>query len=209
MEEKAEWKDEWGPGDSKNWKKFDEVIVGKNRYDLVNGENKHSYSCSSHYAVMNGEAVPFDGHRNLFSVQLDTNNYLKESEYSGDEIRKSGSGKIIVDGEIIYEFFFREIESGLRRAEFYIAKLKDFSIDWLSKKERDKLVGRKIFYREIPSVIKHIIVDQGCIIVETQDGKDYPPPVYHDDEEDGIYDELSNEAKVEIFDTNIWWWRKG
>jgi hypothetical protein len=72
------------------------------------------------------------------------------------------------------------------------------------KEERDRLVGRKVFYREVPAIITALVVDQGCVMISTEDGKPFPPPVYRDAGDD---DEAENTIKDEVLSPHIWWHR--
>ena len=201
--------DAWGAGDPIKWSDHGSVVVGNRRHPLIYGEHPHSRSDNRHYVKMgDGEPVGFDGHRILISVTLESRNYLKDSHLSGSEVRKGGSGKIIADGVVVFEFFFRDISYALRKADHLITELMEHPSGWMSKDQRDALVGRAIYYREVPAVIQRVILDQGCLIVRTADGKPFPSPVYHDPDEDGDDDERGAEAKVEVTDHNIWWFRK-
>lgn len=198
--------DEWGPGDPVNWSDHGSVMIGNRRLPLIYGEHPHSRSDNNHYVNMGRrEPVGFSGHRILVSVSLESSNYLKSSGFSGDEVRKGGSGKILADGEVVYEFFFRDIHHALRKADQVITELMEHSSFWMFRDEREKLVGRAIYYREVPAVITSLIVDQGCVMIETADGKPFPRPVWRDGDD---YDDESNRVKVEVTDGNIWWFRK-
>lgn len=197
--------DEWGPGDKSKWSNHGSVVVGTRRYPLIYGEHPHSRSDNRHYVDMGHiEPTGFDGHRILIGVTLESSNYLKSSGLSGDQVRKGGSGKITADGEVVFEFFFRDIQYALQRAGQLIITLSEHSSNWLLKSERENLVGRAVYYREIPAVIQRVIPDQGCIMVRTADGRPFHAPVYDQDD-----DERENEVKVEVLDPNIWWYREG
>src|SRR5262245_54628123 len=105
--------EKWGYGDPQDKKPWGKAIMGRpgrpRPMDLLWGEHPHSRSNNNIYAREgDGEIYGFDGHRILIDVTIRSNNYLKSSYYSGDEIRKGGSGAIIADGEQVYEFFFRD-----------------------------------------------------------------------------------------------------
>ena len=57
----------------------------------------------------------------------------KESELSGDQIRKGGSASIIADGVEVYEFFFRDPMWALLRAHHVVGKLQEHASGWLVK----------------------------------------------------------------------------
>jgi hypothetical protein len=155
---------------------------------------------------MDGDVVGFDGHRVEIDVLIETRNYLKQSHYSGDEVRKGGSCKILADGEVVFEFFLRDVQWALLRAHHLIGELSEHSSMWMNKEAREKLIGRKVFYRERPAVITRLVTEQGCVVLETEDGKPFPPPVWHDAEDGG--DDVEPSLKTEVTDPNIWWHRK-
>jgi hypothetical protein len=197
--------EQWGAGDRAQWSNHGLVTIGKKRYPLIYGEHPHSRNDNRHYVEMDGaEPTGFDGHRILIGVNLQSENYLKESELSGNEVRKGGNGQILADGEVVYEFFFRDIGYALRKAQQVIDQLSDGTCDWLIKERRDALIGRKLFYREHPAVVERLIVGQGCLILRTEDGKPFPPPVWRDANED---EDGEPTVKVEVTDPHIWWWR--
>lgn len=195
-------RDEWGAGDEGKWHDHGTVRLRDNELPLIWGEHPHSRQDNHHYAMLNGSPMAFAGHRVEIDVILESRNYLKESHLSGDEIRKGGSGKIIADREVVFEFFFRDIQGALLRAHHLIGELSESPSGWMSKRERDNLLGRKLFYREHPAIVEKLLVDQGCLILRTEDGKPFPPPVYHD-----AGDETEATVKVEVTDHNIWWFR--
>jgi len=194
--------DQWGAGDPSKWSDHGTVFLGNRELKLIYGEHPHSRSDNKHYAILNGEPMEFDGHRIQIDVHLESRNYLKESYLSGDEIRKGGTGQIIADGVVVFEFFFRDIQSALLRAHRLIGELSEHSSGWLLKREREGLVGRKVFYREHPAVIERLIEDQGCIILKTEDGHPFPKPVWREEDDDP-----EATAKVEVTDPSIWWFR--
>lgn len=197
--------DQWGDGDRANWSNHGLVKVGDRTYPLIYGEHPHSRSDNQHYVEMDGDVVGFDGHRIEIDVNIKMRNYLKSSHYSGDEVRKGGSCQIIADGEAVFEFFARDAQGALLRAHHLITELSEHSSGWLMKSERDKLVGRKVFYREVPAVVTRLILDQGCMILSTESGQPFPPPVYATKGDDD--DERDPDVKVEVTDPNIWWHR--
>ena len=196
--------EQWGAGSPEKWSDHGTVMVGDERVPLIYGEHPHGRQDNRHYAVMHGESVGFDGHRIVIDVRLTTRNYLKDSHYSGSEVRKGGSGQILADGEVVYEFFYRDVQGALLRAHHLIGQLSEGAADWLIKDRRENLLGRKLYYREHPAFVERLIVDQGCLILRTEDGSPFPPPVWREaDDDDG-----EPTVKVEVTDPNIWWWRE-
>lgn len=199
--------DMWGAGDRTKWSDHGTVMVGKNRYPLIYGEHPHSRQDNRHYVDFGrAEPVGFDGHRILIDVQIESRNYLKDSHYSGDEIRKGGTGKILADGEVVFEFFFRDPLWALQKAARLIGELSEHSSNWMVKAERERLIGRKIFYDRTPAIIARLIEDQGCMIIQPDGVTRFPPPIYAESEDDDYED--SDSLKIEVLDPKIWWFRK-
>lgn len=200
--------DKWGVGSEAQAKAFDTIEMHGRPYDLIFGEHPHSRQDGNVYArSADGSVEAFDGHRLCWRIEVEEHNYLKESELSGDEIRKGGSYKLYVDDECIYEGFCRSVEYGIDVAKAIKDKLGDVAGgDWLRAKTRDKMVGRKIFYHDVPAVITRLIVDQGCIIIEAAEGHKLRPPAYEEDPEDWAL-EHQDGVKDEVTSPHIWWWR--
>lgn len=197
--------DQWGVGDQADAKAFDTVPEG----ELIFGEHPHSRRDDNIYLRRpSGEIIPFDGHRRLIDVDIKSSNYLKESEYSGDEIRKSVTGSIIVDGVKLVEIFGREVQQVMKWVDRAIDEYSEHPSRWFDKKAREALVGRKIFYHDQPATIKRIIEDQGAIIIECP--PNFKPPIRDEEDEDGWDDwkvDGHYEVKDDVLSPHIWWWR--
>jgi hypothetical protein len=196
--------DQWGAGDPAKWSDHGTVRVRNRDYPLIYGEHPHSRSDNRHYVKLGeGEPTGFSGHRILTDVRLTSSNYLKSSGLSGDDVRAAGSGEILADGVVVFEFFFRDVQWALLRAHHLIGELMEHSSGWMIKSERDRLKGRKIYYREVPAIITGLVVDQGCVMISTESGQPFPPPVYDKDD-----DEQESTIKDEVLSKHIWWHRE-
>jgi hypothetical protein len=195
--------DEWGVGNNTEEKAFAMAKVGSKLVELILGEHPHSRSDNNIYARWpSGRIDGFDGHRIIVKVEIEEENYLKQSELSGDEIRRGGVGKISFNGVQIYEFFHRDAEEALIRARGLVQKLKDSEARlW----EPDKLIGRKIYYRETPAVIDSVILEQGCVMIRTEDGQKFPEPCWRKGEDFGP--EPESRIKEDVLSPHIWWFR--
>lgn len=201
--------EKWGVGSKKDAKPFDSVSVNGRPYDLIFGEHPHSRNDNNVYArSSSGDIEAFDGHRLCWRVEVEERNYLKQSELSGDEVRKGGSYRLFVDGECIYEGFCRSVEYGMKAAGRMMEALGDVcGGDWLRAKDRERLVGRPIYYHGVPAVISSLIVDQGCVIIHPADGHKLKAPPHVDDPEDWLLDHEDG-VKDEVTSPHIWWWRR-
>jgi hypothetical protein len=200
----------WGPGDdAANIKSFGKTLVGKEEVELFHGEHPHSRQYNTTYVrTKRGTIYGFSGHQVLIDITFTTDNYLKSSELSGDEIRKSGVCVISADREPVYSFGFREIPWALIKAHQLLTELSEHSSGILIKSERDSLVGRKIYWDRVPAVITRYIRDQGEIIITAESGHEFPQLIYAID--DGEYDDDHDKRQIkdDILSTKIWWFRK-
>lgn len=206
----------FGVGDQANSKAFATATVGKENprtVELINGENPHSYSYNTHYARWpDGHTEAFSGHRIQVKIELETYNYLKESELSGDEVRKGGEGRIYLNGEQVTSFFFREIDYALLEARKQLDTIMEHPLQLWDADERKKIVGRKVYYQNVPAVVKYLMLDQGCVFLLPEQGHRFPI-VAHEIEtakERGHAPDAEDRdsVKIEITSPLIWWWRK-
>jgi hypothetical protein len=178
---------------------FRTAKVGNEIVELIAGEHPHSRSDNKHYArFADGRIEGFDGHSVVTRVDLREYNYLKQSGLSGDEVRKGGTGKIYFDDVLCYEFFFRDIQHALTQAGSLIPKLHE--VNWSDRAQRNKLKGRKVYYRDQPAIVESLIVDQGCVILIPEATSGFRPPAWDQDRE-------TDHVKCEVIDPHIWWWR--
>ena len=203
--------EKWGPGDLSEAKPFGTAKMGsadtpQERVELLWGEAPHSRNDNRLYARLpGGHITGFDGHRILIDISIKSRNYLKDSEYSGDEIRKGGSCVISADGIEVYEFFFRDPMWALLRAHQLVGQLSEHSSGWLSVEDRARLIGRRVYYERDPARIVRLIEDQGCLILEPDGVDRFASPVWREDGDD--WDEYDRSVKVEVTDPKIWWFR--
>jgi hypothetical protein len=197
-----------------NKKPFAKVKVGNYEYDLYMLDNHHSIRTYRDYIKLNDEFVPFSGHRNPLKIAIKEYNYLKESELSGDEIRKGCIVEIHAEGQKIAESFTRNYEYGIIEAQKMIERLKDIP-NWFNE-EREKLIGRKIYYEKTPAIITTIDVEQCEAIIVTDNSIDsnlkFDLPVYmidsSDEEKEEWLRDHGDQLKIELTSDKIWWWRK-
>lgn len=143
----------------------------------------------------------FSGHHVLWSFEYSPYNYLKSSEISGDDWRKGGDMIIHRNGLSVFKEFCRNPERAFVVLQHKLPQLQDF-MGW------DELTeGRKIYYHDIPSTIKHILKD-GEIYVVPAEGLEYPVPAFEIEDGEEEYSEYRDGCKTHILDNNIWWFRK-
>lgn len=193
--------EQWGIGNAAQEKAFDTVKMGDKTLELIHGDHPHSRRDNSTYArTENGKIIGFDGHRRPFKIEIEEYNYLKSSGLSGDQIRKSCRVKIFCDGVQVFEKNHRTYEHAYRIAHQFIL---DMEMNWgWFPKEVDKEIGRIIGYREQVCRIQRFVISQGCMVIETLDGKPFQKFLWEDAEDF----EPETQMKVEITSPQITWY---
>lgn len=146
------------------------------------------------------EDTEFDGHYTLWGFDYFPTTYLKSSGLSGDEWRKGGEIRYYKDRKQCYSEFCRDPLVAHNKIGATLLELMDFNWDKYK-------VGVKVWYRELPCVVRSLVEEQGCVILAREDGKDFPDAVWHD-ENDGCLGEGEQFVKVEVLDKNVYWYRK-
>lgn len=205
--------EKWGVGDKADARAFDTTTVDGRIVELFFGENPHSRQDNNIYArdPQSGAVHGFDGHRRLIDVRIESGNYLKSSYMSGDEIRKAVTGRIFCDGTQVYEFSHRHPDEALLTAHRLLRVLQEHESDWLIADARMKMIGRTIYYHEMPATIRATIEEQGCVMIELAAeavqsvrvrGKEIAELWEDWQDSDGSYT-----VKDDVLSPHIWWWR--
>lgn len=142
---------------------------------------------------------PFDGHRVLWGFAYEPETYLKQSDLSGNEWRQGGNVTITRNGVSVYKEFCRTPERALDLVHEKLVYLQDFSWEYM-------VVGRKLYNRDIPSIIDSVI-GNGEIIVRTESGEDYPKWA-HEMEDEQWESDWADKDKVHVLSQRLYWHRK-
>lgn len=197
----------WGVGKNANEKPYDTVKIGGSEFELIHGEFPHSRRDNTTYARSKDNPkriYGFDGHRLPFKIEIEESNYLKSSEMSGDEIRKSCTGKLSLNGVVIFEGGGRTYDRAFKNIQNFIDSMEE-KWSWYPFK-LDEWKGKIIKYEGQLFRIQSFIVSQGCMILVTPDGKPRLPFAYEQEEvEEGNFDGVET-LKVEVNSDKIWWY---
>lgn len=204
----------WGVGNAADAKGFRTVKVGDpdgrgTLVELLHGEHPHSRRDNTTYARLPGGAIQgFSGHMLRRKVVIEEYNRFKESHYSGDEIRGGCRVQIFFDDFPAYEFFCNDTAWGFARAQVLMVELLESGPDeFWTPEGRQRLIGRKVYWRDQPGIITSVFADQGAVMI-APDGKEaFNPPAY-ELEEDGPSFWEPGPIKEDILSRQIWWFRK-
>lgn len=172
------------------------VVIGDGEYqkEEVLELRKVDYGSDHRWFLRDTE---FDGHHVLWGFEYFPTTYLKSSGLSGNEYRKGGEIRYYKNRKQVFSEFCREPNTAILKIGATLMKLSEFHWEYV-------VVGKKVFYKETPCVIDSIIEDQGCVMLKTEDGSNFPKEAWEDEED---Y-EKEDRIKVEVISPSIWWFRK-
>lgn len=104
-----------------------------------------------------------------------------------------------------YDITAGSFEFAMSTAYSTLIKLQEHPIDFIDINWKENLINRKIWWRSVPCIVKSIVNEQGCIIVEREDKKVFEAPMEFRDDDD--HDEYETTVKLDFLDPHIWWWR--
>jgi hypothetical protein len=194
---------DWGVGDKADAKAFATAYMrGGQKIELITGEHPHSRQDNSHYARFPGGRIEdFSGHYTSIRVEVETYNYMKESEVSGDEVRKGGGYKIMFNGRTVADGFGREIEHMLHTVERRITELLEHPLRPGRDGWEEEAIGRKVYWNHVPAIIQRVTSDGDLILVPEGD-VDFWMPYW-----DEGYEEYRRSMKTELTSPSVWWYR--
>jgi hypothetical protein len=152
--------------------------------------------------------LEYSGRAVNWSISFEETNYLRKGE-----MREGGRCTIWRNGKKFYEVGGREMNYALASAQQIVMRLQEHPINFWSRKWKDELIGRKIWYNSDPCIVRDIIEDQGCIMIEPDKSaiKFFRPSPWQIDADDPI-DPLNfynggEDIKAEYLDPHINWFR--
>lgn len=156
------------------------------RNELPTYENLIEYQC--------------DGCGVCWGIKYEPHNYVR-SKGGESECFTSGGVTITRNGE---DFYF--CRGGIDEAKVLIRKLEDHPIFFNEYGWKEKIIGRKVWWRSEPAIVSSYIDKQACVMIEPDGIKNFTTPAEFSDEEGDDYYE-DGDVKAEIFDSHIWWFR--
>ena len=212
--------EEWGVGNKAQSKPFATALLGSGvregepiTVELLHGQYPHSRRDENTYArTPSGEIYAFNGHRPLIDFKFESYNYLKTSEWSGDEIRKGGSCTILMDRVPVYSFFYREWRQAFREAEQKVTLLMEHTIAVWDPAAREAAIGRAVYYQRTPATVTGFDWEDGEVYLSSDLPEGFPPLIFELEEyangERRAPPEREMSVRTDLFDPNIWWHRK-
>src|SRR5690606_33369589 len=126
------------------------------------------------------------------------------SSMSGDGVRPGGTCTIKINGIPCGDIFYREILEALISVRQHLQKIHDLPVQIWRQEELDKLIGRKIKYRNQPATIVAYYPEQAAVILSPDGQEAFLRADFESDPDDY---EPESRIKEDIFSPHIWWWR--
>ena len=135
-----------------------------------------------------------------WGIKYEPHNYIR-TKWGEIECYTSGGAMITRNGE---DFYF--CRGGIDEAKYVIKQLDDHPLDLNEYGFAEKMIGRKVWWRSEPAVIRSWIKGQACVMLEPDGIEKFTVPAEFADEDPDYYCE--GDVKSDIFDKHIWWWRE-
>jgi len=184
-------------------------MVGNARCDLIFGQHPHSRRDDSFYVRFpSGSVEAFDGHRVQIHFSYHTENYLKESGLSGNEVRKGGQVVLRLDKFVVLNEFCREPSRALKLIDRALDKALEHSIQWWREEEVAKLPGRKVWVKSLaPAVVDRVDAEDGHVYLRADTPSGEFPRFSWEQGESGFAREDPSGMKLEVLSDWIDWHR--
>lgn len=140
-----------------------------------------------------------EGNGVCWGLKYDPHNYVR-SKWDEDECYTSGGVTITRNGK---DFYF--CRSGIDLARHLINILNEHPLELNEYGWKERVIGRKVWWRSEPAVITYFCDGQACVILKPDGVDKFTTPAEFADEGDDYY--CDGDVKVEIFSEHIWWFR--
>lgn len=135
-----------------------------------------------------------------WGIKYEPHNYIR-TKWDEPECYTSGGATITRNGK---DFYF--CSGGIIEAQYLIKDLDEHPLDLNMYGFTEKMIGRKVWWRSEPVIIRSWIGHgQACVILEPDGIDNFTTPAEFADDESMIYEDKT--VKTSIFDKHIWWFR--
>lgn len=205
-----------------NEKKICDVLINNTKYDLVDIPNKEHElgrynNCSTTLWVKyndflsdENEYIPWidlGSNRRCWDIEIKQRNNVK---YKWNESRINGDVVIIIklNNEPVYEFATFKLDYAFNKAQNIIYQLENHPLF----EENDEVIGRKIYYKNLPAIITskgvgYVIIEPDCPDEKLDEWWSKYTSPWDDRDEDYEREIREHGIKDDILSSNIFWYR--
>lgn len=135
-----------------------------------------------------------------WGIKYEPHNYIR-TKWDETECYTSGGATITRNGK---DFYF--CSGGIIEAQYLLQDIDEHPLDLNMYGFAEKMIGRKVWWRSEPAIIKSWIgYGQACVILEPDGIDNFTIPAEFADDEVMAYEDKT--VKTSIFDKYIWWFR--
>jgi hypothetical protein len=135
-----------------------------------------------------------------WGIKYEPHNYIR-CKWGEAECFTAGGATITRNGK---DFYF--CNHGIDEARVKIKRCEDHPLDLNTIDYKEKMIGRKVWWRSEPAVITYYCDGQACVILKPDGIDKFTTPAEFADEGDDYY--IDDDVKAEIFSEHIWWFRE-
>lgn len=156
--------------------------------------------------------IGFNGRAPAWGITFTDINYLKH-KWGDSRAEGSGSCYITRNGKKFYHVSGRDMGYCLAKAQYFLIQLQEHAINFHSRKWKEELIDRKVYYKNSPAIITMVFDDNGEFFIEPDKNfiQEFPETDFFTDRDDDIadwYSEWKDGIKCDFLDQNIDWFRK-
>lgn len=164
---------------------------GENSYWAYPRDEKPTYE----------NTIEFDcNHVVCWGIRYEPHNYMKTK---WDECRASSATGCTItrNGEDFYDVW-----GGIAKAQTLIDEINEHPLGLNEIDFDKKMIGRKVWWRSEPGIIRRYIKGQACVMIEPDGIERFTIPAEFVGDDVMYYED--RDVKADIFDNHIWWFRE-
>jgi len=195
---------------------WDATLGGKRlevyRLDGYNHTLGGKFSENCYWCCYEGETpthknlMQFSGHTICWGIRFETNNYTK-TKWDETEVREGSNCVITRNGEDFFDVSGGSLDYCLSKARQILFELQEHPISFFEKGFEERIIGRKVFYRDQPAIIASYFKG-GRLVIKAENPDGFTPAAFELDRDYPRDDEDKYQVITDILSPHIWWWRK-
>lgn len=202
---------------------FTQLKMSKYKWDVFcNGQSFDLYRIEDYYHSSGGRwgdncywicpmgekptyenLIQFSGEACCWSFTVTSKNYIK-SKWGDTEMRHNYSISILRNNQEFYTFGANNMDWGISKARQLLFEVSEHAISFNERGFENDIVGRKIYWREQPAVIRSYSMC-GNLCIEPAGDSTFSAPSYADDEFG--WNEGETDIAEDLFTPSINWFR--
>lgn len=190
-------------------KPYDVYFIGGFNHSIGGTVGENAYYCCPHKEKITiDNMLLFCGkHAPKWEIRWAPSLYHK-NKWGESRIEYRGIWSIYRNDELFLDGGGRDIGYGLAKAQTTLVELQEHPIGFHFRNWKDEVIGRKVWYKNQPGVVKSIIMHGQLAVMIMPDGIDKFEQL-NQYKSDGLPEDDfdSNEVKTSMLDPQLYWYR--